>query len=319
MAEITEAPQTEQPKELDTAGFIAQRNAADAARKAGKEVPRETAAAVATAAAEGEPDHEKRKERSSRRALNRANQAIGEERARNQALEAELQRLRAGGKAEESAAPATSAEGKPLRSAFPVGEAGQEQYLEAIAEHKAEQILKERDNFNSLKSQIESADAKAAEDSKNIPNWSDLAKKAEGLQLDHEKHPSLLYMIRSSPVQAPLLAYFAENEEEFDDWMDMKDGNPFIVEFHRLEGAAKTWYRGITKKQAAAGAEEKPKGEPKDRVHPAEAQAGRTEVKLPKPSSEVSAKSGSAPPSDPPPGSKAWMDKRNEQLNSRGY
>lgn len=322
MPEAIEQTQ-EQPKELDSAKFIADRNTAEAARKAGKEAPAKPAEpVVAEVAKPAEPEQhsENRSARSARRRESRLNQQLGEKEARLQAVEAELQRLKAGGKAAEPAPVITTPEGKPLRSGYATGTGGDESYMEAIADWKAEQKLKERDGLTDLRTQIAQSDAKAAEDKENIPGWPDLAKKAETLVLDEAKHPSVRYMIRSSPVQAPLLAYFAENEDEFEDLMDLPEGNKFIVEFHRLEGAAKAWYRTITKKQAAAGAEAEAKAKPEERAHPAEAQAGRNPSKtLPKPSSEVSAKSGTPPPIDPPIGTKAWMEKRNTEMRTRGY
>ena len=60
---------------------------------------------------------------------------------------------------------------------------------------------------------------------------------------------------------------------------------------------------------------------PKDRTHPAEgtvvthSEPGRTtaerDARKPRPSSEVTARGGSAPPDEPEIGSAAWMEKRN--------
>jgi hypothetical protein len=165
-------------------------------------------------------------------------------------------------------------------------------------------------------------DVKFAADVKTIADWDDVKKAAaddvDAPLVSQEDDPLLVGLIMHSDVRAFMLHHFAQNPQVFQKVIDLRDDpNGQIALFKRLEGHVETMYSNSSKKEAAQ-ASDKSKDESKDRTHPAEAAkpAGRNSDK-PRPSTEVAARGGSAPPEEPEPGSAAWMARRNQVTGGR--
>ena len=164
--------------------------------------------------------------------------------------------------------------------------------------------------------------------STGIPDWADAAKAAEELEFNTSEHNGLLNAIAGSDVQAYIWYHFAKHPADFKKMFDVKEPvradfeteaqwlkamQPLAASFKRLEGKVEVLY---SKPPEAAQASE-PK-DSKDRTVPeTRATAADRDVRKPRPSTEVAARGGSAPPAEPEIGSKAWMDLRNQVTGGR--
>ncbi len=194
-------------------------------------------------------------------------------------------------------------------------------------------IIAKRWRRTALDDMIGAASAKFNEDVKSFPDWDEVkaageARAKEAAEND-EKLPEILpnttlwWMVATSKQQAALAYHWVKNPDAFEEIVEMKDQNEQITAFRQLEGEVKVLYssKQTNKSEAAQAVEETPK----DRRHPADAQAGRNSASeldagKPRPSTEVAARGGSAAVSEPRIGSAAWMDQQNrlERERQRG-
>ncbi len=171
-------------------------------------------------------------------------------------------------------------------------------------------------------------DAKFLADAKTIPDWDTVAAAAgedeDAPQIDFVKDATLAGLIASSDERARILYHFATNPEALQSLIDLRETPREIIKrFHRLEGKVEKLYTS-TQQEPAAQAAETGKPAKEDRTHPAEGTPpGRTavdrDVHKPRPSSEVAARGGSAPPAEPEIGSAAWMAQRNASEGKSRY
>jgi len=167
--------------------------------------------------------------------------------------------------------------------------------------------------------------AKSKEDQKQLPDYDKVAKEAsedpDAITVDWGKHENLLGMIAESDSQAFVLYYLAKHQEDLQRLLDLTPNLAGQLRlFSRLEERSEKMYS--TKQQESIKEVVQASGQPKERTtHPADAQAGRNTAERdalkPRPSKEVEARGGSAPPEEPVPGSKAWMQKRNLATGGR--
>lgn len=312
---------------FNSAEFLANRNAAEANRTAPKpavpakpaEEPAKPVVAQPAAPAvddDGDDDKpgDKRPEvhlsRSQRREMNRLRETAAEERGRRMALEAMIQN---GGK---QPVPAKDANAEPAREDFKTDA----EYAAAVARHAAKaevgKTAGESQIISDLREQISAAAALQADQVKVIPDWDKIMEKAEDLEFGDQIPVQIMFA--TSDVRAHMIEYFVSNPKDWEKLISLKDDE--IQQrrlFARIEGKVESVYNERVKAAQAASKEPAKETPKEDRTNPAEAQAGRTaasagkDTRLPKPSSEVAAKGGSAPPVEPEIGSPAWMDLRN--------
>ena len=326
-------------QDIDSKAFIDQRNKEVQAAKEGKpapvvEKPKEEPAKVETKAEEPAPV---KLPRSVRREMNRLREEAAEARGRLKAYE-EL-----GTKPAVPRETVTEDDPEPKQEAFGT----EAEYNRALGRWEARQETKKelgkynteadrKAQFEQHKQHLKAMEEKMSEDIKTIPDWNEVAEKAKELDdFNTDLHPALLDAIASSDVQAYLWYYFANNPKEYDKFFkdpeplrkDFKSEaeytramQPLAASFKRLEGKVEVLYsKQLEAAQASDKSEaEKPKDEPKDRTVPeTRATAADRDVRKPRPSTEVAARGGSAPPAEPEIGSKAWMDLRNQVTGGR--
>jgi hypothetical protein len=320
-------------KAFDPKQFLAERNATAAKASERPLVPGKPASAEdqkpeAKSEAAEPPRQEHRANRSERRREHRLLTELGETRGKLAAMESFIKNLQQ---------PTTAAVPKvdPLdRKNF----ANEADYIKAIAREAAKEetgkAVGENQFIDQVSQQRQAADAAFEEQVKLIPDWDKVLD--EGQDLEFKDQPFFAYLFVTSELRAHVMEYLVEHPKEFQRIMDAKaaDGSPDQVAqgrlFSRIEGKVENVYAERVKAAQAANKAKTPeKDEPtsKDRTHPAEEKSGRTgqsngtkAAPLPKPSSEVAARGGSAPSiSEPPVGSKEWMRKRNEEFATRRY
>ena len=322
-------PQPEAPA-FDSKAQIAARNAADQAKREGKEPPKDATKPEPASAPESpklEP-HEQTARQS--RSWNRLQRKLGEETARREILEKQVQELSAKGGAEPAKA-AADTDPEPQRKDFP----DDNTYWRAVgrwdARQEAGKLLNkaavETDAQRELSAQVDSAREKFSEDVKLLSDWDEVQKAAvddaDAPQFKPVDHPGLMMLIATSDVQAAILYWLAKHPDDMQGLLDLTN-QPVqqIQKFRRLEGRAE---RLLDKEaQKPDNSPQKPaqgsgKGQ-EDRKHPAEEgtpsgrngqSAAERDALKPRPTAEVAARGGSAPPDMPPIGSKAWMELRN--------
>ena len=330
-----------EPVQFDPKAHFEQRNAAEQARKEGKEPVKAAPAppGARPAAEDGKtaveepkhpPEQAPRQSRSARREQNRLREEIGELRGRLAAYE------EFGVKPNPAVSTAAADDPEPKIQDF----ASEGEYYRALgrwdarqevkkAESKLEQRDTQKNELEQLKADIAAAEAKAQTDIKDLfPDWDEVSEKSaedeDAPEFVPADHPMFMMMLARSDMKARILYHFAKNPEELERMLELtKDSNKQIAAFHRLEGRVEKLYD----KPKAAQAAEPVKEAPKDRNHPAEAvqPAGRTapsavaesDARKPRPSTEVAARGGSAPPEEPAIGSAAWLAQRNATEASR--
>jgi hypothetical protein len=322
---VTPAPEA---PAFDIKAKIAERNAIDAARREGKEIPISAAVEAAPAAPKTEEvEHPTRVARS----LRRMERQLGEERGRREALE---EMLRAGGQPAkpEPAAPKTE-DPEPQRKGF----ADDVKYWRAVAQWDARQeaaklIGKEREAAGQteaqqeLQRQVERASAKLQEDIKLLPDWDQVQKAAQddedAPQFKPSDHAGLMTLIATSDVQAAVLYYLAQKPKEMQEMLDLT-AKPAeqIQKFRRLEGRAERLLDKAKEKPDNFGKPAQGSGKSQeDRQHPADegqtsgrngVSAAERDARLPRPTTEVATRGGTPAPDQPKPGSAAWMAQRN--------
>ncbi len=324
---VTPPAATEEQKPFDPKAFIAGRNANRETAppvsipEEGSKPPKPAEAhpqspippVKAEEGAEGTEQAEgPRLSRSQRREHNRLLRELGEATGRAKALEELLSK-----KETKPAAAETEVDPEPKEGEFGTYDA----YSRALARWEARQettktLSKDKaqtEQQQAFHEQIRSASTKAQEDRKEFADWEEVAAKAkeEGPEWKMEEHPIFTSMLVTSDMQAAVMYHFAKNPQDLETMLSLTSSpDRQIAAFHRLEGR-------LEKAQAAQASE----APPKDRK-PAEKPAqGSTavdrDVHKPKPSSEVAATGGSAPPEEPPIGSKAWMARRNQAQYAR--
>ena len=187
---------------------------------------------------------------------------------------------------------------------------------------KRDEQTKEEKESIELQAHVREMDAKFQKDKELIPDFAETAKEAlenDELSYNAYEHPLLLGLIAHSDVRAFMLHHFAKEPADFQKMLKLKDdANGLIAAFKRLEGKVESVYsKQEPKKQEAAEASDKSKDKAKDRTGPENTEQARAPKALPRPSTEVAARGGTAPPEEPIPGTKAWMDKRNAQTGGR--
>jgi hypothetical protein len=315
MADQAETTQNEE-KPFDSKAFIEQRNAGKPAENPapGKpaDKPAEKPAEGAAAGGEDRP----REPRSVRRERNRLLREIGEVQGVNKMLQEQIAQLRGDKPAAEEKA---GADPEPVQKDF----ADYAEYTRAIAAWSARQetgkVLKtDRETTQqqeAIRQHLRAMRAKADQDMETLPDWKEVseAAKTSGPKFKADEHPQLMGLIANSDVQAFVLYHFAKDPDELKRMLSLTEKPADQIRaFHRLEGRIDKLYG--TAAQAGEGNTSKDRNSqaPEKTAQAAGASAADRDIRKAKPSSEVAARGGAAPLSDPPIGSEAWMLRRNQ-------
>jgi chemotaxis protein histidine kinase CheA len=325
MATETEI-QIEEPK-FDAAEFIKARNEGRPMvipeEKKAEEAPKEEAKApvVAKVEAEDEKPEAGHLSRRERRAARAQAEELGRLRERAEHLQRQVDALMTAGSTKKAA----SEDPEPMRTDF----ATNEEFQRAVSKWDARQETAE-----TLKKQTEKAqndanqaqylalvgemDAKTAEDRKQLADWDEVLEIAHDLgdSLTVPPGSALEKLIQISDERARILYHFVKHPDQFKALVDLGDGPLLVRNFGRLENKVETLYPFTQKDPPVVQAAED-KTSKERTAHPAEAKpAGRNiaerDALKPRPSNEVSARGGSAPPDEPAVGSAAWMARRNQ-------
>ena len=315
-----------QEQELDAAKFISERNAAAAARLAGKEPP-PLPAEVKKAEAPTEETDKRIQNRRDRRTQFRLREEIGFLKGENAALKAMGAKPSPSEPVEQ-----VSEDPEPQRKDFSTDA----EYNRAVGRWDSRQetakalAVKEKEATAKSDSEkwfehVREMDLKASEDIKLIEDWKEVAKEAEKLSdedaslrfpASERKHDTFRALLAQSDVRAFMAHHYAKNPDDLRKILAMTPTQQ-INAFNRLEGKVEVMYTS-KQKQEVVQASDKGKLESKERtLHPAEVDkttgrnASQRDAEKPRPASDVSARGGSPPPEEPEVGSKAWMERRN--------
>jgi hypothetical protein len=334
MPENQETPATpEPPKPVE---FIRDRNEAEQARRNGK--PVEVKAAEPAKPAGPRPEehkptgdtgddewHGKRPPRSWTREMNRLreNAARAEERL---SIYKELGLTAARNLSSAVEVPATDPE--PQRKDF----ATDAEYNRAAGRWDARQeAKKEVGKVTEQSERIAEVNAKIQIANENFKrdmatslgeDWEAAAKEAaedeEAPEFAPADHPGLMTLLGTSEVQVPIWIYLARHPKDMQRLLDSKDESADQIQlFRRLEGKAEIMYTAKQKKEAAQAAGTEKTGKTAATPQATDGQTAERDARKPRPSTEVAARGGSAPPEEPPIGSAAWMAKRNQAQFAR--
>ena len=303
--------QQEAPVIFDAKAFIEARNKGEEHPMPGKP-PEPKAKAEETPEPEVKPvpKHEEapRLSRSVRREINQLREQLGAAKA-----------LAALAVQQKPAARDDDAE--PARDSF----ASDAEYLRAAARWDRQQEQQQgtkdgeaRQQTEAQHAHLKAMDEKAAKDIVELfPDWDEVSAHAaedeDAPEFKFSEHKNLAGLLASSDVRAHVLYYWAKTPDALQRMLDMTETpNDQIRSFHRLEGRLEKEYSVKQAAQASDGETQK-----KDRKHLAEADrlgdtAADRDIRKPKPSTEVAAKGGTAPPDEPAIGSAAWMARRNQ-------
>lgn len=321
--------QTEAPK-FDPIAYQKQANEQEQDRRNGKpivppiaEKPKEPEKPKEATGEETDTEKERRISRSDRRRL-KAFEEAAEWRGKAEALQSIVDRL--GGNKSEAAPPSGEDDPEPLRTAY----SSDADYNRALGRWDARQEAKKvvgtvqedstkREQHEQWEAHLRAMSAKAQEDIKGFKDWDEVAKAAaeadDAIEWIPDEHPTLMGLIASSDIQAAVTYHLAKHPDELQRMLDMsKDPSAQIRAFARLEGRIEKLYSSEEPKDKAAQAIEETL---KDRTHPAEEKSGRNSAARdsgkPRPSTEVAARGGSAPPGDIRIGSPEWHARENER------
>ena len=312
------------PPVFDPKAFLAERNAAAAEKVAPKPVeakqpevkpvpapPVESKDEAETPETQSESSHWSR---SQIRTMNRLREEAAEARGRAAALELMI-------KANGKAMPAEEAPKELERKAY----ASDAEYAAAVARKAAQdETSKQAEQARwqqEVQAMLDAAAEARPEQIKLVPNWEKIAEDGEELLFD--KGSSTDFLLSTSEFGPFVLEYFVDHPKDWDKFKDLQE-KPVDqkIFFARIEGKVESVYNQRLKAAQAEKKAEKP--ESKDRQDVAQAGASQTDksagsARLPKPSSEVSAKGGIAPPSTPVVGSREWMALRNAAKATSRY
>jgi hypothetical protein len=308
---------------IDLKAHIAERN--EAAHNAS--TPKTVQAKAEPVAEESKPEapkdqHEEstpNSRRSMQRQINRYRDEAAELRGELRAIRETLSRNGAAPDAKPE-----SADAEPKRENFRTDA----EYSAAVgkwaAKAESQRLTTENEQMAALRDQIDRARDSLSDQSQYIKDWDKVLKDAEELT-GLKDNVQLQLLMTTSDVGAFLVEYFVENPNKWEDFCKEKDEIELRRKFARLEGRMETVYN---ERQKAAQASKKEPKEPskEERSHPAEEKSGRSatgngnqDARLPRPTSEVAARGGTAAPPDPKPGTAAWMAMRNAKTQSSRY
>lgn len=202
------------------------------------------------------------------------------------------------------------------------------EFQEAVTRKAVDERMAARDaeeaTLEAMRVEREEADSNAIEHAKLV-DFEDLVAKGADLEFDRPKMADGKYgfgpfeiAITLSPYRVFMLEHFVNNPDDFEKLRGLEKSNTFLMSkmLSRLEGKLEGVYNQrqeaaraakpekVTEKVQKTGSENTPE---KERA--AAASDGNTTTRLPKPSSEVAAKGGTAPAGEPPIHSQAWMEK----------
>lgn len=188
------------------------------------------------------------------------------------------------------------------------------EFIRAVAAEEAEKRFttrtKEQEAVDVIRAEIDAAREAFPEHVKLIPEWDKVDEKLKTLHFKGipdangvEQYSFFYQLWARSPYRAFVSEYFAEHPEEFtsirDQEADRRDVAGMSQRFYRLEGRMEGVYN--QRKAAQAPDPEKGKKEPQrtdpenaEQARAAASDDGKETIRLPKPSSEVSARGGSA-------------------------
>ncbi len=259
--------------------------------------------------------------RRERRAARAQAEEVGRLRERAESLQRQVEALMAQGTAKKPVAE----DPEPMRSDFP----STEEFQRAIAKWDARQEATETLKKQAAKAEeqayqaqylaiVAEMDQKAAADRANLSDWDEVLEQAQelGEELAIPPNSQLEKLIQVSDERSRVLYHFVKHPEDFKKLAELGDGPLLTRNFGRLEAKVEMLYPFTQKQPVVQAAEDKTSKQ--STAHPAEATkpAGRNtserDALKPRPSGEVAARGGSAPPEEPAIGSAAWMAKRNQ-------
>lgn len=301
-------PGQEKVEEFDAAKFFADRNAREAAARAGKELPKvEDKPAEAEPAKTAKPTGDARK-------LFKTIRENGRLAAENESFKARLDALEKAGKPAEVKADPNA---EPKRADYSTDQ----EFADARAEWKgaqgAEKVIKsqaeESKQVAEVKRISESFEAQmkagADVDKGGYADWSELLKSSKAANVDiYAEAPNLFMAFMSSEYAKDVMHEWLVKPETLTLLIDTYKSDPMAAlrQFHRFEGKVG---REVEADKTPA------KDEKKEPVKV----AAVVEREKPRPSRSVQAPSGEAPAAEPAIGSAAWMAKRNAAKKERGW
>lgn len=303
---VIEPKPTEQ--EFDVAKHMADRNARDAARAAGKELPKvepkveEPKPAVADADKSAKPTGDQRK-------LFRTLRENGEMRERTRVLEERLAALEGKKTADE---PKPAADKEPKRENYSTDQEFNEARAEWKGEQAASKVIQAKEQETAQTVEIQriaasfEAQMKIAGDvSKGgYADWSELVASSPAAKIDIYAEMPEIYMAFMGSEYA---------KDVMHEWLAQPDTLKKLIALYKADpGAALRSFNRFEGKVGKDVEAEKP--EEKESV-----KVVAEEKPKPRPTRSVQAPSGEAPPAEPEIGSAAWMEKRNSQKRQRGY
>jgi len=327
MPEVAETPVEQKTEELDRAAFIKARNEGKPFRPAEPEKPAEPAAKPAKSAPvdddeDEEPAHDGKPASRMPRSARRLREQLAHERGAREMLE----RLIAQGLTPKQAATVVAdAEpdpaAKPQRAKF----TNDAEYFEALstwtaanAKTQATEAVKEAKSNDEFMAQVRANTAKHDEDAATFEDWDEVKEVADQIVVPTKAKMDFVqgFMARCKE-RARVEYWLGKHPDEANSMMEMELGD--LAE-RLIELAVEVKYL-YPKNEPAAQAPQNANG--KDRTPPEKPVQGGTaaerDLRKPKPTSEVSARGGSAPPDDPDPvkNPAAWIARRNATRNGR--
>jgi hypothetical protein len=316
ITQVSPEQATQQEPVFDIAKHMAERNARDTARAAGKEPPPVEKPAEAEpekpVEAKAEEPVKSSKPTGDQRKLFKTLRENGELRARLAMLEEKIN-----GATKEAPKAAESASDEPKRFDF----ATDDEYRDARAEWKAktttENVLKAKEVETVQNAEVSRVadqfdkQMRLAQDS--YPDWSELLKSSKAANIDiYAAAPELFGAFISSEYAKDVMYEWLKNPETLEFIIDAYKTDPrsALKAFHRMEG------RVAREVEASSESESKTS---KKATEPGKKAAEVEEKPKPRPTASMRAPAGEAPPDEPAPGTKAWMERRNAGIRSRGW
>ncbi len=300
-------------QEFDVAKHFEERNARDAARLAGKPLPKveakpEEKPVVASEDKSAKPTGDQRK-------FFRTVRENGILQERTRILEERLAALE--GKKPDVVEKSVEASTKePKREQFAAGTAGDQEFADARAEWKGEQgaakVIQAKEQETAQAAEIQRI-AKSFEEQMKIAgdvakggyaDWSELVASSPAAKIDIYAEMPEIYMAFMGSEYA---------KDVMHEWLAQPDTLKKLIALYKTDpGAALRSFNRFEGKVGKDVEAEKP--EEKEPV-----KAVAEEKPKPRPTRSVQAPSGDAPASEPEVGSAAWMAKRNADRVRRGY
>lgn len=305
-----------QPPAFDPAKFVEARNAGKAVERPVPGKPEEKPL-----------DKEAQEEQTERNLPRHVRREMNKLREDAAFARGQLEAMKAMGAKPEVKEPAKAEDPEPKRADYPEGADGDAKYQREAgrwdSRQETKRVLATKEESEASTRQIQAAIDKANTNfQKDMETYKDewekviteTAEDEDAPRFDPNDHPGLTMLLATSEVQVPIWSYLARNPEQLQKLLDMKDKPVDQIQlFRRLEGRSESMY--IVSKKEVAQASGNTAKEVQNNAHSSE-KAGQARAK-PRPTADVAARGGSAAPDLPLPGTKEWVQMRNEMYSRK--